>query len=625
MFTRRSKGMMVIGVSILLLFATIPFIAGLTSELTHTPFQGLIMTNAHVIPGQETKAMYISQSGWFAIRHAEQDGLDVLADSDYAFFHNLTSSEENNPIGTTILSEKTEEWMTTYLTTPNAQLTVGLEDADTDPVKISRGSSIESQPWEQNSLSDPYYYSEYELINGKFIDFMPTPSTINDYVTNAYSYPDSRIVSSTRTAASYLNYPTYIHLRTITHTVASGQTLQPYKLNLEYRSMGGIGSKLYYKITVQPEGEEETVVRTGYIYSGSSDDYHDASLSYTAPKGKSGQKMIVRFYAVPNGWPSYYVKNFVSYSKVTSGYYDSDETYSDYTYFKNSYGGYTIPFTIDTLNSYYRFAFPYFVRNTQMINIVEDIEKENGYYESQTTHSPENYVQQYDPSMYTNNLPTKEEILQQLSTSIAEKIADAEYSKHLNDEAYENIKYNIDLVLKGSEWDATSQITSDRCVAYSPIDGSKACTTGTTPAGTYSLCWCDYSSQVGYIRYTSASIFGSCTVDLDRITVTVTEENGETISTLDSLETPILEKITNHNDIRLNEKYNFYITYGETASTLYQTYDVLPYYECDVYIVSATSCAAILYPGWYEALDENTAELNQEEDIYVLSSTTRTW
>lgn len=621
MFTRRSKGMMVIGVAILILFATIPFIAGLTSELTHTPLQGLVMTNAHVIPGQETKAMYITESGWFSLRHAEQDGLDALADADYTEFHSLTSSEETNPIGATILSQKTEEWMTTYLTTPNAQLTVGLMDADTNPVKISYSSQTDTQPWTQESLSVPYYYSDYETLNGKFMDFMPTPSTVSDYYTEEFYYGDSVISSSGRSTVSFLNYPTYSYIRSFTHTVPAGKRLQPYKLSLEYRSAGGIGSRMNYKITVQPEGGTETLVRSSSIYSGSSDDYHSTSISYTAPQGESGKNVVVRFYAVCTGWPSYYVKDFRSYSKVSAGYYDSDETYNEFTYFENSYGGYTVPFTINTLNSYYRFAFPYFARNTQMINIVEDIEKENGIYESEYTHNPANYVYQYDPSVYSNVVRTKQQILWQLSDTIANDIASIEYSKHLNDPAYNNIQYDVDLVLRGYDWEASSQIMSDRCVAYSPIKATLVASES-IPI-TYS---CDYSSDVGYIRYTSAAIMGTCAVDLDRVEVTVTENNGETTSTLNSLEIPVLEGITNDNDITLiGGDYDFYITYGETPSTTYQVYNTNTSDWCDVVTVSALSCDAIGYPAWYEALDENTAELNQEETIYVLSSSSMQW
>jgi hypothetical protein len=613
--------MMVIGVAILILFATIPFIAGLTSELTHTPLQGLIMTNAHVIPGQETKAMYIAESGWFALRHAEQDGLDVLADTDYAIFHNLTSSEGTNPIGATVLSQKTEEWMTTYLTTPNAQLTVGLMDADTNPVKISLSSQTDTQPWIQNSMSIPYKYIDYESQNGKFMDFMPTPSTVSNYVTDDYYYADSRIVSYTRGTVGYSNYPTYSLIRTITHTTPSNRRLQPYKLTFYYRSIGGIGASLYYKITVQPDGGTETLVKTGSVRSGSSDDYHATTITYTAPVGNAGKSMTVRVYAVSGGWPSYYVKDFISYAKVSSGYYDSEEDYNEYTYFENSYGGYTVPFTINTLNSYYRFAYPYFVRNTQMTNIVEEIEKENGIYESEYTHNPANYVYQYDPSVYSDVVRTKQQILWQLSATIADEIADAEYNKHLNVPAYNDIKYDVDLVLKGYDWEASSQITSDRCVAYSPIKATLVASE-TIPV-TYS---CEYSSDVGYIRYTSAAIFGTCMVDLDRVEVTVTEDNGETTSTLNSLEIPVLEKITNDNDVTLiGGDYDFYITYGETPSTMYQAYNTNTSDWCDVVTVSALSCNDIEYPAWYLTLDENTAELNQEETIYVLSSSTRQW
>jgi len=745
--------MLVITVGILALFGLIPILAATTAELTHTPLQGLILTNAHVVPGQETKGPYIFQAAWFSIRHAEREGLDTLSGLNYDSFHNLVNSDAN-PLSQESLSTSTVSWLYQYLTAPNAQLTVGLDDED--PIKIARDSSLPNQPWEKNDIGTPYYFIDYEQQNGKLIDIMPIPTTVEGYETEQVHYGDSRLSSSYFSSVGYTNYPTYSVIRSFTHTTQSDRRLQPYKLYFKMKAVGGVGSHLYYKITVQPENEEEIVVKTGNVYRGNSNDYGTATVTYDCPQGDAGQKMIIRFYAVTTGWPTYNVKDFTSYCKVSSAYYDNsgyqnvdsvefseygdtvlnsadqliathshisnsyeyfkpykismnirnrqensvqdmgykvtmqvdggDETtiqtgsfymnwykdfqkidldlnapvldpgqnvvlrvylspnyyarvdgiysycysymegydspgeYSPDTYFKYSHGGYNIPFVVNTLNSYYRFAFPYLVRNEQMINVVERIEEAGGIYDSLAYFTPEPYVYQYHEAVFANVYHTKTSLIQPLNDALAEDISNQLHIIYSDNPAYDKIEYDVDLVMKASNWEATYQITEDRCVAYPNVDGTKECKTlnGVT------TCYCYYDPNPGYRRITSASIYGSCTLDLDQVSVTVREKNGETVATTEELITPVLDDITKTDDIRIANEYDFYITYGPTDSVYYQQYTPRGINTgCEFNLVSALSCDEILYPGWYQEIEVNTNRLDGSDTAYVSSKVTR--
>ena len=479
MFQPKSDAMLVITVGLLALFAMIPILAASTAEYTHTPLQGLILTNAHVIPGQETKASYILQSCWHSIRHAETQGLTILSGNDYNTFHGLVNSSDN-PLGPSRLANYTEEWMGKYFTTPNAQLTVGLRSHQ--PFGITPDSNYTDRKWQQLDPGQLYPTDYYYEQNGKFSDLMPTPSTV-------------------------------------------------------------------------------------------------------------------------------------------FGFQSTDD------YIRRSYGTYNIPFAVHTYNSYYRFAMPYAVRNDHMITVIDDILKPGGVYNSTSSLDLNDIVVTYAPSVHQNIVPTKTALIQQVSNQIANYIADTEFALHASDSEFDEIQFSVTTMIKASEWDATYTVTKDICSSVYPIDGSANCypVCFGVPPICHTICVCDYSSTVGYIRTTAARIDGSCTIELDAISVDSLEQNGEMAATLTGLVTPEIEGVTRNDDIRINDRYNFRINYGDTVSTTYQTYSVSPYWKCNVHTASALSCDAVLYPAWYYALPENTANLAQEEYVYFISTATRKW
>ncbi len=87
---------------------------------------------------------------------------------------------------------------------------------------------------------------------------------------------------------------------------------------------------------------------------------------------------------------------------TTNAYLDDDTSEFDY-----SYGTYNVPIEDETLNSYYRFAYPYLARNDQLVTVIEDIEKTGGIYETINDPYPQEYQHNYDPDFIGNEIPTK--------------------------------------------------------------------------------------------------------------------------------------------------------------------------------------------------------------------------
>lgn len=638
MFGPRAQSMLVITVGILSLFALIPILAATTAEYTHTPLQGLILTNAHVIPGQETKAMYILQSAWFSIRHAEREALESLSDSSYEMFHSRINSD-TNPLGEEALTLSTKTWLGTYLRSPNAQLTVGLDS--NNPIRIASSSKAETESWEKYPMNQPYRFVYYEAQNGKLVDMMPIPTTVMGYdqiaIDDDWGVP-YEIDEKLRTYQTSHSPEVFALVNTHVHTVGANDKLSLHNIQFDAFIDDGTTRPFEYQVTAQKSGGSETIIKTGTI-SVTNAKYNPIQtftipLQFDAGKGESVTiKLYVRHGNVyPRKW--LYILNIYTRCYIIPGIpagspsYGSGGSlnYDPTTAFKYSYGTYNVPFVVNTLNSYYRFAYPYLVRNEQMVTVIEDVLKDGGIYDSSHVFYPNPYVYQYPITMYQNSAPSKTTIVKQLSDEIAIDIANKAYALHASQAPYDEIEFDIDLVVKASEWEAHSQITEDRCVTYYYVDGYKSCRWVTTAVGKARVCHCEYYTYPGYRRVTSAAIMGSCTIDLDQISVTVREMNGETAATTQSLIIPAISNITKNDDIRLTYPYDFYITYGPTDSSIYQKFiPSTTYNGCSFNQVSALSCQDVMYPGWYLGLQENTNKLALDNTIYVPSSITRKW
>ncbi len=471
MFGPRSQYMLVITVGVLTLFSLIPILAATTAEYTHTPLQALILTNAHVIPGQETKASYILESAWFAIRHAEYDALESLSYITYEQFHNRLISEAN-PLDLENIAETTQEWLHEYFWTPNAQLCIGTTDEES--FEVMDGA------WQQLPVTRNYNITYYYEQNGKLSDLMPIPTT--------------------------------------------------------------------------------------------------------------------------------------------NAYLDDDTSEFDY-----SYGTYNVPIEVETLNSYYRFAYPYLARNDHLVTVIEDIEKPGGIYETINEPYPLEYQHNYDPDFYGNEIPTKESIIEETAQYIVDAIGDEEYELHEGDPMFDEIAYQLLLVLRADEWDADYVVTVDECREYYPVDGEVQCETIVTPFGSYTYCWCEYDDTVGYRRFTAAEIRGTCDILLDELSTTSYEMNGETMCDNDNLEPVAIHEVTYDDDIELDE-FEFTITYGETDSWVYmQWLNHTTASECHLEDVSALTCADIPYPYWFTNLTLNTADLAMDESIYTHAEYYNKW
>ena len=158
--------MLVVAVGLLAVFALIPILAGVTAQYTHTPLQGVILTDAFAIPNQQTESQYITQSAWFSIRHAENAQLRSVSDIPYSTFYNTTHDDATSHFNHTVLAEATNDWFAQYLyDNPNAKVGVGLifEDA----------GKVNSWGWEELQEDVNFNLDKYFEENGKFIIVKP--------------------------------------------------------------------------------------------------------------------------------------------------------------------------------------------------------------------------------------------------------------------------------------------------------------------------------------------------------------------------------------------------------------------------------------------------------------------
>jgi len=166
--------MLVVAVGLLAVFALIPILAGVTAQYTHTPLQGVILTDAFAIPNQQTESQYITQSAWFSIRHAENAQLRSVSDISYPTFYNTTHDDATSHLNHSVLAGVTEEWLKEYLYyNPNAQVGVGLIN--------ERMARVNSGGWEELPEDVNFNLDKYFEENGKFAELMP-PLTTNEYV-----------------------------------------------------------------------------------------------------------------------------------------------------------------------------------------------------------------------------------------------------------------------------------------------------------------------------------------------------------------------------------------------------------------------------------------------------------
>lgn len=461
--------MLVIAVALLAVFALIPILASVTAEYTHTPLQGVILTDAFVVPNQETKGQYAMQSSWYAIRHAERQQLDMLSDNPYNLFHTRINAGmlSNSTLGTL-----TDSYLKTYLDTPNAKASIG----------PYTNTGVNNGSWDKQPDTQDYDIQTYYNLNGKLIDLMPTPTT------NSY-------------------------------------------------------------------------------FDSTTDEYG------------------------------------------------------------NSRGGYTVPFHLNTHNVVFHYAFPYLVRNDRLVDVIEDVGKPGGVYDTATFSSFTSYNMDYGSSNSVQ-YPSKTDLLSYLNNQILTELASAEYTynNHHFDLRFDEIEFELSTDLVGDDWQVTSSSLNTRCDWIWYVSGSSqkhSYWVGVPPNRHRVIYYTCVNKGGGYIRRSSGDLYGDYRLTLDDVTATSRERNGETICDNNGLRVPEITQVTQPNDKILPERPTWHLHYGTTSSPTHTNSYTS---GCSFSAFTAYSCGACPYPVWWYNWPTIVNAMSSGGPVhYTSGSATRTW